>query len=47
LPIDILCGTDAVRKAIEGGRPLSTIEGAWRRGLDRWERRRTKYLLYR
>ena len=47
LPIDILCGTDAVRKAIEGGRRLSTIEGAWRRGLDRWKRRRTKYLLYR
>src|SRR6266850_2328425 len=47
LPIDILCGTDAVRKAIEGGRPLSAIEGAWRRGLDRWKRRRASYLLYR
>ena len=46
LPIDILCGIDAVRKGIEGGRPLSAIEGAWRRGLDRWKRRRASYLLY-
>src|SRR5204863_9311644 len=40
LPIDILCGTDGVRKAIEGRRPLSAIERAWRRELERWKRRR-------
>ncbi|PYM98359.1 MAG: DUF1343 domain-containing protein [Candidatus Rokuibacteriota bacterium] len=47
LPIDILCGTDGVRKAIEGRRPLSAIERAWRRELERWKRRRQTYLRYR
>src|SRR5437667_6717891 len=46
LPIDILCGTDTVRKGIEGGKPLPAIERAWQRGLDRWKRRRASYLLY-
>ena len=47
LPIDILCGTDGVRKAIEGRRPLSAIERAWQRELERWKRRRQTYLRYR
>src|SRR5438128_5234973 len=47
LPIDILCGTDTIRRAIEGGTPLATIELAWQRDLERWKRRRAPYLMYR
>jgi len=47
LPIDILCGTDTIRRAIEDGTPLATIERAWQRDLERWKRRRAPYLLYR
>jgi uncharacterized protein YbbC (DUF1343 family) len=47
LPIDILCGTDAIRKAIERGRPLGEIERAWAPGLMAWKRRRARYLMYR
>jgi len=47
LPIDILCGTDAIRKAIERGRPLAGIERAWAPGLAAWMRRRARFLLYR
>ncbi|PYN79164.1 MAG: DUF1343 domain-containing protein [Candidatus Rokuibacteriota bacterium] len=46
LPIDILCGTDVIRKAIERGTPLPAIERAWQRDLDRWKRPRASYLLY-
>ena len=47
LPIDILCGTDAIRKAIERGRPLAEIERSWIRGLHAWIRARARYLIYR
>ncbi len=47
LPIDILCGTDAIRKAIERGRPLAEIERAWQPGLNIWRRQRARFLLYR
>jgi uncharacterized protein YbbC (DUF1343 family) len=46
MPIDILCGTDAIRKAIEKGTPLPAIERAWQRDLDRWKRVRARYLIY-
>jgi len=46
LPIDILCGTDTIRKAIERGRPLAEIERAWAPGLAAWTRRRARFLLY-
>ena len=46
LPIDILCGTDRIRLAIERGHPLSRIEDSWRRELRRWTRRRAPALLY-
>jgi uncharacterized protein YbbC (DUF1343 family) len=46
MPIDILCGTDAIRKAIERGTPLPAIERAWQRDLDRWKRLRARYLMY-
>lgn len=47
LPIDILCGTDEIRKAIEAGRALGDIERGWRSGLAAWMRRRARFLLYR
>src|SRR6266481_3221890 len=46
MPIDILCGTDVIRKAIERGAPLPAIERAWQRDLERWKRLRARYLLY-
>ena len=46
LPIDIICGTDAIRKGIERGRPLRAIERAWAPGLAAWMRRRARFLLY-
>ena len=47
LPIDILHGTDGIRRALERGRPLREIEAKWRVPLARWQRRRARYLLYR
>jgi len=46
LPIDIIVGTDTIRKAIERRRPLGEIERAWRPGLAAWMRRRARFLLY-
>ena len=46
LPIDILCGTDAIRKAIERGRPVTEIERAWAPGLGAWTRQRARFLMY-
>jgi len=46
MPIDILCGTDTIRRAIEKGAPLPSIERAWQRDLERWKRLRARYLLY-
>ena len=46
MPIDILCGTDSIRKAIERGTPLPAIERAWQRDLERWKRLRAPYLMY-
>ncbi len=45
-PIDILCGTDAVRKAIEAGASLRRFLPAWKRQLAGFQRRRRKYLIY-
>lgn len=47
LPIDLLCGTDAIRRAIESGTPLSRLEASWRPGLAAFARARRPYLLYR
>lgn len=46
LPIDILCGTDAVRLGIESGASAGELESDWLPELDRFERRRREYLLY-
>jgi uncharacterized protein YbbC (DUF1343 family) len=47
LPIDILLGTDTIRRALEHGRSLETIERSWQGGLAGWRRRRAASLLYR
>jgi uncharacterized protein YbbC (DUF1343 family) len=46
LPIDLLCGGDTIRKAIERGVPLARLEAGWRAGLARFRRARRPYLLY-
>jgi uncharacterized protein YbbC (DUF1343 family) len=45
-PFDILCGTDQVRRAIEGGVSPRRLEPAWRRERARFVRRRAPHLLY-
>ena len=47
LPIDILCGTDAIRRAIERGTSIAMIERSWRPDLTRWLGARAPYLAYR
>jgi len=47
LPIDLLCGTDAIRRQIEAGCPLREIEGSWQRDLAGFRRLRQRFLLYR
>jgi uncharacterized protein YbbC (DUF1343 family) len=47
LPIDILLGTDTIRRAMERGRPLAEIERGWQADLARWRRLRAPALLYR
>jgi uncharacterized protein YbbC (DUF1343 family) len=46
LPIDLLCGGDAIRRGIERGASLASLERAWRPGLARFARARRRYLLY-
>ncbi len=47
LPIDILCGTDVIRRQIEAKRNLARIEAAWQPALRAFVRSRRSYLLYR
>jgi uncharacterized protein YbbC (DUF1343 family) len=47
LPIDILLGTSAIRRAMERGESLRTIERSWQADLARWRHRRAAVLAYR
>jgi uncharacterized protein YbbC (DUF1343 family) len=47
LPIDILCGTDRIRQAVERNQPLGAIEAQWQPALAEWKRRRSAALMYR
>jgi uncharacterized protein YbbC (DUF1343 family) len=47
LPIDILLGTDRIRRSIERGHGLRDVEREWAADLARWRRRRAPVLLYR
>lgn len=45
-PIDILCGTDKIRRAIEEDRSPRALAAGWARDVVAFRRRRAKYLLY-
>jgi uncharacterized protein YbbC (DUF1343 family) len=47
LPIDLLCGGEGIRRAIEQGTSLARLERGWRAELARFLRARRPYLLYR
>ncbi|HLC40563.1 MAG TPA: DUF1343 domain-containing protein [Methylomirabilota bacterium] len=46
LPIDLLCGTDTIRRQIEARYSLERIEAGWRSELRRFKKIRARYLLY-
>ncbi len=46
LPIDILCGTDRIRKAIEAGVSPKRLVAGWRKERAAFGRRRARHLLY-
>jgi uncharacterized protein YbbC (DUF1343 family) len=46
LPFDILCGTDAVRRAIEDGVSPKRLAPGWAKESSAFRRRRRKHLLY-
>jgi uncharacterized protein YbbC (DUF1343 family) len=45
-PIDILCGSDRERRAIESGVSPRRLVGAWREETAAFRRRRARHLLY-
>jgi uncharacterized protein YbbC (DUF1343 family) len=46
LPIQILCGGDAIPKMIESGIPINQIRESWQDDVNEFLRRRSQYLLY-
>ena len=46
LPIDILLGTAAIRRALTRGESLRAIERSWQRDLAAWQRGRARWLMY-
>ena len=46
-PIDILSGSDALRRAIEAGQGADSLTASWRDDETAFRRLREKYLLYR
>jgi uncharacterized protein YbbC (DUF1343 family) len=46
LPIDLLCGGDGIRRAIERGASPGSLERGWRPALGRFARARQPFLLY-
>ncbi|HEV8592043.1 MAG TPA: DUF1343 domain-containing protein [Pyrinomonadaceae bacterium] len=45
-PFDVVCGSDKIRKAIEGGVSLKEIEDSWVDGLNEFGEVRKSHLLY-
>ena len=45
-PMDIVCGTDKIRKQIESGATLNEIEADWAEGLAEFKKLRSRFLLY-
>ena len=46
MPIDILYGSDEMRRALEYGAPVSELAARWTEDEEAFERLRTPYLLY-
>ncbi len=46
LPFDILCGTDRIRRALETGESLRSIENLWSDELATFSAKRKRHLLY-
>jgi len=46
LPVDILCGSDSIRKSLEAGWPLDEIEQSWQKELRDFMELRARYLIY-
>jgi uncharacterized protein YbbC (DUF1343 family) len=46
LPIDVILGQDAIRQAIEQGRPIHELETLWHSELERFLEIRRQYLQY-
>ena len=46
-PIDLIAGTDRIRRAIEAGTSLARLEASWRGELAAFARARRPYLLYK
>ena len=44
--MDVVCGTDKIRKAIESGVSLAEIEADWAAGLAEFGEARKPYLIY-
>lgn len=45
-PFDVVCGTDKIRKAIEGNIEIREIEADWTNGLKEFGNARAPYLIY-
>ncbi len=45
-PLDVICGTDKIRKQIEGGVSLAEIEAGWAEGWKKFSDARKPYLIY-
>jgi uncharacterized protein YbbC (DUF1343 family) len=45
-PMDIVCGTDKIRKQIESGVSLNEIEADWATGLSEFKELRKSFLIY-
>jgi uncharacterized protein YbbC (DUF1343 family) len=43
---DLLCGTDYIRKSIERGDDVESIQASWQQSLEDFKKMRKKYLLY-
>ncbi|HSO09627.1 MAG TPA: DUF1343 domain-containing protein, partial [Desulfoprunum sp.] len=46
LPMDLILGDGEVRRQLEAGTPVLTLEEGWRRELEAFEERRWQYFLY-
>jgi uncharacterized protein YbbC (DUF1343 family) len=46
LPIDLLWGTNKIRKYIKENRNINEIEKSWQKDLEIFKKKRSKYLLY-